>query len=67
MSYIRSGGYVLMKTRSAGKRDGSSSARWIVQCGSSAQVRAFRDSAETLRETLAALRRGETITSEDDL
>jgi hypothetical protein len=30
-------------------------------------VRAFRDSAATLRDTLAALRRGETITSEDDL
>jgi phospholipid/cholesterol/gamma-HCH transport system ATP-binding protein len=30
-------------------------------------VRAFRDSADTLRDTLAALRRGETISSEDDL
>jgi phospholipid/cholesterol/gamma-HCH transport system ATP-binding protein len=30
-------------------------------------VRAFRDSAHTLRDTIAALRRGETITEEDDL
>lgn len=30
-------------------------------------VRAFRDSAGSLRETIAALRRGETVTSEEDL
>jgi len=30
-------------------------------------VRAFRDSAGSLRDTVAALRRGETVTSEEDL
>lgn len=30
-------------------------------------VRSFRDSAGTLRETIAALRRGETVTSKEDL
>jgi len=36
-------------------------------CSENPMVRAFRDSAETLQDTLAALRRGETISSEDDL